>query len=41
MSGNDDWSGSDDDTTARLDNLVAEDTQTRQRVSNATKAQAT
>jgi hypothetical protein len=40
MSGNDDWSGSDDDT-ARLDNLVAEDAQTRQRVSNATKAQAT
>lgn len=40
-SGHDGWSGSDADTGAILDNHVAKDAQTRQRVTNAMKAQAT
>ena len=40
-SGHDGWSGSNDDTGPSLDNPVAKDAQTRQRVPNAMKAQAT
>jgi len=40
-SGHDGWSGGDDDTGASLDNPVAKDAQTRQRIPNAMKAQAT
>ena len=40
-SGHDGWSGSDDDTGTSLDNPVAKDAQTRQRIPNAMKAQAT